>query len=506
MLFSAYSFLLVFLPLLLVARHYTRNWGAERLCFLLLLFSLAFYAVGGGVFLLFLGLMVCVNYAFAQSIVPPVANIGAAPLVDDAAERLPRKRLLTLAVICNLVPLVGYKYAAFLGNSLAALLGADWHFAGHAMPPGISFVTFIQIAWLVGVYQGKFVPNGLGRHALFSSFFPYVISGPIVRYEELGAQFDNLAPASPDMLARGVAMFCVGLAKKVLLADSLAVYANAVFNGADRAFPLTTAEAWMGSLCYSFQLYFDFSGYTDMALGLGLMLGLQLPQNFNSPYKATGIVEFWRRWHITLSTWLRDFLYIPLGGNRAGRLKQYRNLLLTMIIGGAWHGAGWLFLVWGALHGAMLCINHFFRIVIKGTRLAATLSLLPFRLLFIALTFFCINFCWVVFRATTLEGAGRIYKAMFAGPLVADGADGTLMGIMPNHYCNDWQGIALLALSAVIVWAFPSSQEIFHGKEDGSRAWLSFEPNTRWAVALALVTCASLFMAARQATFLYFQF
>ena len=506
MLFSAYSFLLVFLPLVLVARHFSRNWGAERLCLVLLLFSLVFYAVGGGAFLLYLGVMVCANYAFAQAIVPPVANIGTPPVNEGAGPRLARKRLLTLAVVCNLAPLVWFKYSAFLGNSLAALLGTDWHFSGHAMPPGISFVTFIQIAWLVGVFQGKFVPAGLGRHALFSSFFPYVISGPIVRYEALGPQFDTLAPAPVDTLARGVAMFCVGLAKKVLLADSLAVYANAVFNGADRAFPLTCGEAWLGSLCYTFQLYFDFSGYTDMALGLGLMLGLQLPQNFNSPYKATGIVEFWRRWHITLSTWLRDFLYIPLGGNRAGRVRQYRNLLLTMIIGGAWHGAGWLFLVWGALHGVMLCINHFFRLVIKETRMAAIMALLPVRLLCIAFTFFCINFCWVVFRATTLEGAGRIYHAMFTGPLVADGADGTLMGALPNHYFNDWQGFALLGVAAIIVWCLPSSHEMFYGKSDGSKPWLSFEPNAIWAVAVGLVTFVSLFMAARQATFLYFQF
>ena len=503
MLFSAYSFLLVFLPLVLVARHLTRHWGAERLCLVLLLFSVAFYAVGGGLFLLFLGVLVCVNHFFAQLVAPPVGeeaeNLAAAP-------RMARKRVLTLAVVLNLAPLLWFKYSAFLGTNLAALLGTDWQFANHGLPPGISFVTFIQIAWLVGVYQGKFVPAGLGRHALFSSFFPYVISGPIVRYEQLGPQLDSLAPASPDMLARGVAMFCMGLAKKVLLADSLAVYANAVFNGADKAFPLTCGEAWLGSLCYTFQLYFDFSGYTDMALGLGLMLGLQLPQNFNAPYKATGIVEFWRRWHITLSTWLRDFLYIPLGGNRAGRLKQYRNLLLTMIIGGAWHGAGWLFLVWGALHGLMLCVNHFFRVITRETQLAAILALLPFRMLSTALTFYCLNFCWVVFRATTLEGAGRMYSAMFTGPLVADGLDGGLAGPLPNHWFTDWQGFALLGLSAIIVWCLPSSHEMFHGKVDGSKPWLSFSPNTAWAVGLAIMTFASLFMAARQATFLYFQF
>lgn len=204
--------------------------------------------------------------------------------------------------------------------------------------------------------------------------FPYVISGPIVRYEQVGPQFDALADPDAEGLARGFSLFSIGLAKKILLADSIALYADAVFNAAEKAFPLSGAEAWLGSFCYTFQLYFDFSGYTDMALGLGLMLGLRLPENFNSPYKSTGIVDFWRRWHITLSAWLRDFLYIPLGGNRAGRLKQYRNLFLTMLIGGAWHGAGWTFMIWGALHGLMLSVNHFFRAQIKGSRLEAILA------------------------------------------------------------------------------------------------------------------------------------
>ena len=354
------------------------------------------------------------------------------------------------------------------------------------------------------MYRRQIAPRGLARHALFSSCFPYVISGPIVRYEQVGPQFDALADPGAEGLARGFSLFSIGLAKKILLADSIALYADAVFSAAEKAFPLSGAEAWLGSFCYTFQLYFDFSGYTDMALGLGLMLGLRLPENFNSPYKSTGIVDFWRRWHITLSAWLRDFLYIPLGGNRAGRLKQYRNLFLTMLIGGAWHGAGWTFMIWGALHGLMLSVNHFFRAQIKGSRLEAVLSSAPLRLLSIAFTFLCINFCWVVFRALSLDGALRVYTAMLTGPFSLQ--PGPTGGLLPNHYFQGWQPFALLILCAVLVWAFPNSREILQGRRDGSRPWLAWRPSRLWASGLALLAFAALILVSRQSTFLYFQF
>lgn len=384
------------------------------------------------------------------------------------------------------------------------LFHTEWNFQPPGLPLGISFYTFIQIAWLVSVYRRQIAPQGLARHALFSSCFPYVISGPIVRYEQVGPQFDALADPDAEGLARGFSLFSIGLAKKILLADSIALYADAVFNAAEKAFPLSGAEAWLGSFCYTFQLYFDFSGYTDMALGLGLMLGLRLPENFNSPYKSTGIVDFWRRWHITLSAWLRDFLYIPLGGNRAGRLKQYRNLFLTMLIGGAWHGAGWTFMIWGALHGLMLSVNHFFRAQIKGSRLEAVLASAPLRLLSIAFTFLCINFCWVVFRALSLDGALRVYTAMFTGPFSLQ--PGPTGGLLPNHYFQGWQPFALLILCAVLVWAFPNSREILQGRRDGSRPWLAWRPSRLWASGLALLAFAALILVSRQSTFLYFQF
>ena len=322
----------------------------------------------------------------------------------------------------------------------------------------------------------------------------------------MGPQFDNCRGPNASMLALGFGLFIVGMAKKVLLADTLAFSANAVFSAAEKAWPLTATEAWLGSLSYSFQLYFDFSGYTDMAIGIGLMLGLQLPENFISPYKATGIVDFWRRWHITLGVWLRDFLYIPLGGNRRGKIIQYRNLFLTMLIGGAWHGAGWTFIIWGALHGFMLCINHFFRAQIKGTRLESILAMLPFRIVFIAITFFCLNLCWVFFRSPSLGCAKRMFEGLFASEFVSQGLQGTLSGALPNHYFQDWSSIAVIILACILVFAFPCSHEIFSQREDLRPRWLHFQPTGRWAVGLALLAFASTLLLSRKTVFLYFQF
>ena len=539
MLFNSYTFLFAFLPLLLICWRLAAGYGPTGPALVLLAFSVVFYGLWGLPFLVLLAVILGMNYAFALALAAPEATPAAmtenaAPSADEDQKenaclcgaqksqgcrfRPGRKGLLTLALVLNLLPLVWFKYSAFLAQNMAALLHVQWHFTPPGLPLGISFYTFIQIAWLVSVYRGQVTPQGFTRHALFSACFPYVISGPIVRYEQMGPQFDNLAPITAQDLAQGFTLFTIGMVKKVLLADSIALYADSVFNAAEKAFPLSGAEAWLGSLCYTFQLYFDFSGYTDMAIGLGLMLGLRLPENFDSPYKSTGIVDFWRRWHITLSSWLRDFLYIPLGGNRKGRLMQYRNLFLTMLIGGAWHGAGWTFIAWGALHGAMLSINHFFRACIKGKTLERVLAAAPFRLCSILFTFFCINLCWVVFRAVTIEGAGRMFKAMFSGPFTPEAAGITastegLAGLaalatrwLPNNYFQGWLPFALLFISFAVVWALPNSREVLHGRRDGTRPLLNWKPTTAWAAGLGTLAFFTLILVSRKATFLYFQF
>lgn len=519
MLFSSYVFLFCFLPLLILVLRLPLFAIGQRLPLVLILFSLFFYGWDNSVFLMLLLFVVCVNYIFGILFVNNNIHteyfgqtLEKQPYNSDKESRsllakinkfihLSRKRLFILALVFNLLPLAWYKYSVFFAENITYLLGINNGFSSPSLPLGISFYTFIQIAWIVGVYNGKIAPAGLPRHILFSTFFPWVISGPIVRYEQIGPQLDRIAPSDSDSMAKGIALFAIGLAKKVIIADSIGFYANGVFNAAENGFPLTGAEAWLGSLCYTFQLYFDFSGYTDMATGIGLMLGLSLPTNFNAPYRATGIVDFWRRWHITLGSWLRDFLYIPLGGNRGGRLKQYRNLFLTMLIGGIWHGAGWTFVIWGALHGLMLGTNHFFRAQIMGKSCEVFFAKIPCRFLFIIVTFMCVNFSWVVFRAGSVEGACQMYLAM-ANVFLEPSVQWRLL----NNYFNDWLPFALLLFSGIVVWFFPTSQAMINGYGDGTRPRFHWTPSRKWAIWLAVLVTVALVLASRKATFLYFQF
>ena len=315
-----------------------------------------------------------------------------------------------------------------------------------------------------------------------------------------------LAPAAMPAgfsLARGLGLMVLGLAKKVLLADSLAPAADAVFHAAAQGLPLSTAEAWLGALSYTFQIYFDFSGYTDMAVGAALMLGLRLPENFAAPYKATGIVDFWRRWHMTLGRWLHDCLYQPLGGSRHGRVRQYANLLLTMLVCGVWHGAGLTFLLWGALHGLLLLVNHAFRHLLRGSLAERVLALPPLRALCVLVTFLCLTVAWVLFRAGDTGTALHVWQSMF---LWSDGhplpLQQGLEALLPGGLLGPR---LLLAVCAVIVWALPCSQHVMLGRADGSRPWLHWQPNLLWAVALALPALASLLLMQGHA-FLSFRF
>lgn len=497
MLFNSYEFIFLFLPLLLGLWQATGVSAPALLPSLLLGASLVFYGLWGLPFLVLLLCMTGVNYAFGHILSrPDDAPLPGLPI-------LTRKRLLALAIVVNLLPLCYFKYSSFLVENINLLLGTAVGMRPSGLPLGISFYTFLQIAWLTTAYRREIAPQGIARYALFTSCFPYVISGPIVRWGQMEAQFNDLGPLRADNVAAGIAVFVIGLAKKVVLADTLASWANSIFGAAEKGFPLTAAEAWVGSLAYTFQLYFDFSGYTDMAIGLALLLGIRLPDNFDSPYKSTGIVDFWRRWHITLSSWLRDFLYIPLGGSREGRLKQYRNLFLTMLLGGFWHGAGWPFIVWGALHGAMLSVNHFFRAWVQNRVGGAVLTNPATRIASIVFTFLCINAAWVVFRAETMSGAVRIYRSMWDGLL--GGLCAPWVALFPNNYVQDVHPLLLLALSGMLVWGFPNTREIVFGRKDG-RPWFHWTPSAAWAGGLAAMAFLSLIMMSRKSVFLYFQF
>lgn len=503
MLFNSYEFLFMFLPLFLLAWWLVAAQAKSRLPLLLLGASALFYGLWGLPFFVLLLGMICMNYALGLML----QAMPDKPLHNDTPRPLrrhfwTRKTFLGLAILLNLTPLCYFKYSSFILQNINSLLGTTLHAAPTALPLGISFYTFMQIAWLVTIYRRQVKTEKFTDYALFSSCFPYVISGPIVRYEQVAPQFANLDTLKAHNVAPGLTVFCLGLAKKVLLADSLAAYANSIFNAAEKGFPLTGAEAWAGSLAYTFQLYFDFSGYTDMAIGIALLIGLRLPDNFDSPYKSTGIVDFWRRWHITLSSWLRDFLYIPLGGSRTGKFKQYRNLFLTMLLGGVWHGAGWPFVVWGAAHGAMLSINHFFKSWAKGRIDPLFLNNPLSRLCSIILTFLCLNAAWVVFRAESMTGALRLYEKMFL-ELTIHG--NIWQSLFTNRYMQDLQCPLLLLLCGIITWGLPNTREIVFGRAQG-KPWLAWSPSLRWAFAMALLALASLVLLSRKSVFLYFQF
>ena len=335
MLFPSFAFLCLFLPVLVWLWRMTAVEDRDRLSMLLLAASLLFGAFQGlEALLLLLGLSL-VNYVFGLL------------LADEGRRRrrLGRRALLGMAVLLNVLVWCRFRHLPALSAWLAQWQDVLPVISPAPMPAGFSFAVLIQLAWLLGVHQRRIRPEGVMRQALFVICFPYALSGPLVRYEEMGPQFGRLGLPGAGDLARGLGLLVLGLAKKVLLADNLAPAADAVFQAAAQGLPLSTAEAWLGALSYTFQIYFDFSGYTDMALGAALMLGLRLPENFAAPYRATGMVDFWRRWHMTLGRWLHDCLYRPLGGSRHGRPRQYANLLLTMLVCGIWHGAGLTFVL-----------------------------------------------------------------------------------------------------------------------------------------------------------------
>lgn len=323
-------------------------------------------------------------------------------LVRTESGWLSRKRLLQLAIAANVILLAYFKYSDFFIENINGVFNSDIQLLNLVLPLAISFFTFQQIAYLVDSYRREVKDNDFLNYAVFVTFFPQLIAGPIVHHKEMMPQFINNKNnrINSENLYRGLFIFSIGLFKKVMIADTFAVWATA---GYDESAVLYFYEAWATSWAYTFQLYFDFSGYTDMAIGLGLLFNIRLPENFNSPYQARNIQDFWRRWHITLSRFLRDYVYIPLGGNQSGPLKIYINLMLTFLIGGIWHGAGWTFIFWGFLHGMALCIH----------RLWCRLGISMWSWLAWLITLNFVNIAWVFFRAETWADAQKVLTGMF---------------------------------------------------------------------------------------------
>lgn len=390
MLFNSLIFIVLFLPITLIG-YFLLNKNKYILAgkWWLVLTSIFFYGYWNILYLpLIMGSMIF-NYVIG-------ATIGKSKI-----KGINKKRILAFGVIANILLLIYYKYVDFFINNINYVLGANIELLNLVLPLGISFFTFTQIAFLVDNYYGKATKYDFLNYILFVTFFPHLIAGPIIHHKEMMPQFDTIRNKIFDLnnFYKGILLFSLGIFKKVMIADNVAKVANFGF---DYTTSLNLIEAWATSLAYTVQLYFDFSGYTDMALGLALMFNIILPRNFNSPYKALNIQEFWRRWHMTLSRFLRDYIYIPLGGSRDGNFNTYRNLFLTFLIGGIWHGAGWTFIIWGALNGFASVLHKWWeKLGIKMNKIIAWV-----------ITFNFVNICWIFFRAKTIDDAFKVLKGM----------------------------------------------------------------------------------------------
>ena len=435
MLFNSAVFIFAFLPVTLLG-YYALNgldlWRAATAW--LVLASAVFYAWFSVRYLGMLAALTVFNYL-----------MGVA-LVRSTAVGRPQAVLLAFGICIDLAALGYFKYTSFFLQNLNEVFG--YGFAVHTilLPIGISFFTFQKIAHLVDAYRGEAKAYDFLDFSLFVMYFPQLVAGPIVHHKELIPQFRTLEARTFNAanLAGGIALFTMGLCKKALFADTFVGWSDPVFKAAAEGTAPTIFEAWTAALAFTFQIYFDFSGYTDMALGLALMIGIRLPINFDSPYKATSIIDFWRRWHITLSRFLRDYLYIPLGGNRRGPARRCLNLLLTMLIGGLWHGASWTFVVWGGLHGMFLIVNHGWRHLRDRLGLEPTDSALgqwSARLL----TFLAVVVAWVFFRAETFPAASSILKSM--------------VGLGPWGEPHQLRLLALLCAMG-LVFLLPNSQQL----------------------------------------------
>ncbi|MDY6896734.1 MAG: MBOAT family protein, partial [Cyanobacteriota bacterium] len=394
MLFNSLEFIFLFLPITLLAFFQIGKTGNYRFAIAFLVAaSVLFYGWWNPPYLILLIFSLIFNYF-----------IGSA-LSNKFKIYFSKKLLLTLGIIVNLA-LIGYfKYANFFLSSVSGLVGKNFDIENIVLPLAISFFTFQQIAYLVDAYKGETKEYNFLDYCLFVTFFPQLIAGPIVHHKEVMPQFADKSTYRFNLenMAVGMTIFSMGLFKKVVFADNIAVYATPIFKAASEGVAPALFEAWIAALAYTLQLYFDFSGYSDMAIGIARMFGIKLPINFNSPYKAISISDFWRRWHITLSNFLRDYLYIPLGGSRKGEIRRNLNLLITMLLGGLWHGAGWTFVFWGGLHGTYLVINHQYRSLRKrlGHDLRNTNWLdRGFGWL---ITFVAVVIGWVFFRAESID-------------------------------------------------------------------------------------------------------
>ena len=507
MLFNSYEFIFLFLPVtLLIYVILVHNRKKEAAMTWLVVASLFFYGWWNPAYLLLITGSMLFNYYTGVQL-------------SYRQNRL----LLGVAIAVNLGLLGYFKYANFFVENISDLAGLDWNIEHIVLPLAISFFTFQQIAYLVDAYRRETSEYNFLHYALFVSFFPQLIAGPIVHHKEMLPQFIRETARSIEYrhLAIGISVFILGLFKKVVVADSLAPYSIEAFNAVAAGEMLTFFEAWKGALAYTFQLYFDFSGYSDMAIGLAMLFGIRLPLNFDSPYKARSIIEFWQRWHITLSRFLRDYLYIPLGGNRKGQVRRYLNLVITMLLGGLWHGAEWTFVLWGGLHGLYLVINHGWRRVKELSGIVH--SHVIFNTASLLLTFFAVVVAWIFFRAEDFSAAILMLKSMlgYGGVVWPADARGQL-GIFANvlssmglefGYTGQFNGLAnVVGMLVILLFVFtaPNVQQLMNRYQVAinppSVSTLAWAPDLRWGLLVGFMALLSILRLGHMSEFLYFQF
>ncbi len=518
MLFNSNVFLFAYLPVVL-AVFYLLKFRADRRGTMawLAAASLFFYGYWDLRFLPLLAGSILINFTLSRFMRPGET-----------------RALFIVSLVFNLALLGFFKYANFFVDNLAGLTGAEIAIRQIVLPIGISFFTFTQIAFLVDRWRGGTPQPGLVNYVLFVTFFPHLIAGPILHHREMMSQFET-APDSrkwdgPAFNA-GLCLLAIGLVKKVVIADSLGAFAAPRFARAAAGEQLEAMIAWATALAYHLQIYFDFSGYCEMAMGLALLFGIRFPANFDSPYQSRSIIDFWRRWHMTLSRFLRDYLYIPLGGNRDGEARRMLNLMAVMLLGGLWHGAAWTFLLWGGLHGLYLMINHGWRRL--GFRL-------PAAWLGLVLTNLAVIFAWVTFRADSIDTAASIYRSMLflndtglplklKPVLDALGASTAQMTFFAeNSGANFFSGLVWIAAAAAVALFAPSTLRLLAFKpiatdqaalerrwaerdaaRGSNRTWLRpvpFSAATACAAGLLLFIGVRTMNAAPVSEFLYFQF
>ncbi|MEP5567767.1 MAG: MBOAT family O-acyltransferase [Halioglobus sp.] len=512
MLFNSIGFLFFFLPAVWIGYWLLQRLARPRLVMAwLTLASFFFYGWWNPIYLWLLALSIAVNFTLG--------------LLLSHRQGLQKKIFLGIGIAFNIGLLAYFKYGNFFIENIAVLNNVSFNFSHIVLPLAISFYTFQQITYLVDTSKGLTASHGFLEYCLFVSFFPQLIAGPIVHHQEMLGQFKHLGEPRDHWrnLTVGLSILVIGLFKKVVIADSFALFATPVFTMANNGVELSLLESLAGTFSYAMQLYFDFSGYSDMAIGLACMFGLKLPVNFYSPYRAQNISDFWRMWHATLSRFLRDYVYTPLGGFLCSPRRQRFNLFMTMFVGGVWHGAGWTFFLYGVFHGSYVVLHQLWRINVSGP-----LGLVRkgwYKALAQLFTFLVVVFTLVLFRAETVDGAVDVYRGLLHvgqwsfSPLylgqLQDSNFFTIAAILGLPSDAVTLVFSSLVLAVAACWLLPSTWQLFQSYDvafdkppTGRPAVLSFswQPGPVWALFVALLFVASCLNLTQVSEFLYFQF